>query len=238
MARATVTFDQGLVTDTIGVEGALLQAQDIWIDRKGELRKRGGKGDLGALPTNMTDVFVAGFLPTVAPFTANRFLIVGLVSGQNHAYAGDLSGGTITWTSLGVEAGWENGTGLTIGTPSSITAWDNELIVVVGNGNGFRWSGSKKAAYSTGTVAMTSGDATVTGTGTTWTTNVEAGMYLHVGDDDVGQSGAFRILSVTDNTHLELEFAPTFSNTISGANYYALSLGLLFGEAGEPVVGD
>jgi hypothetical protein len=68
-------------------------------------------------------------------------------------------------------------------------------------------------AYSAGTISVTLGDATVTGSGTTWTTNAQAGQYL------VAPNGAIlQILSVTSNTELELT-ANYAGPTIAGQTY-------------------
>ena len=55
--------------------------------------------------------------------------------------------------------------------------------------------------YTTGTLTLTNGDATVTGIGTSWVGNIVAGESIYISG-----IGVFKIESVTDNTHLELEF--------------------------------
>ncbi len=52
--------------------------------------------------------------------------------------------------------------------------------------------------YSTGSIAVTNGDETVTGTGTAWTTYVKAGCKIKI------NRKWYEVASVTDNTHLEL----------------------------------
>lgn len=54
------------------------------------------------------------------------------------------------------------------------------------------------AVKGLGTIALTSGDATVTGTGTSFTTQVEAGDKIRV------SSTTYTVLSVTNDTELEL----------------------------------
>lgn len=74
--------------------------------------------------------------------------------------------------------------------------------------------------YATGTVAV-SGTA-VTGTGTTWTTNVKAGDKLTFGTA-VGKSAKltwYIVQSVTDNTHLVLT---TSAGTIGAGSSYTVS---------------
>lgn len=66
--------------------------------------------------------------------------------------------------------------------------------------------------YNTGTVAVTGGDATVVGTGTGWAIGLVAGgMFSCAGH-------AIPILSVTDDTHLELAY-PWPASSASGQAY-------------------
>lgn len=60
--------------------------------------------------------------------------------------------------------------------------------------------------YETGTVAVTNGSPTVTGTGTTWTTNLKAGDQLHVGATGQNAPAAiwYTIQTVNSNTQLTL----------------------------------
>lgn len=46
------------------------------------------------------------------------------------------------------------------------------------------WRGGNKADYSTGTLSVTRGSVSVTGSGTTWATNVAPGMFLFANTDD------------------------------------------------------
>lgn len=83
-------------------------------------------------------------------------------------------------------------------------------------GGGFIYAGSRKAsAYLTGTVSFTNGSTTVTGSGTSFTANVDAGMLIQRGNERV-----YVVASVTDNTHLELRDAYA-GVTGSGISYTA-----------------
>jgi hypothetical protein len=87
------------------------------------------------------------------------------------------------------------------------------------------YAGSLKSAqYTTGTVTVTAGSATVTGSGTSWSANVDAGMILTSGL----QSAVVK--KVTSNTALTLTDSWAGS-TAAGAAYSldAESSGLLFG---------
>lgn len=79
------------------------------------------------------------------------------------------------------------------------------------------WSGGSKSDYTTGTITTTLNSAAVTGSGTSWTANVEAGMYLYSQDIYVG-----RVSNVVSNTSITLD-APARVVT-AGANYNISSL--------------
>lgn len=70
------------------------------------------------------------------------------------------------------------------------------------------------AQYTTGTVSVTNGSSTVTGTGTAFTTNVTAGDSFKVAAGLV----TYTVASVTDNTHLVLT-ANYAEASGSGLNY-------------------
>lgn len=73
--------------------------------------------------------------------------------------------------------------------------------------------------YTTGTVSVVNGDATVTGSGTLFTTNVVAGQYFRI--DTVGQGDSskwYQVASVTSNTALELTSAYEDANE-TGVEY-------------------
>lgn len=72
------------------------------------------------------------------------------------------------------------GTGLA--EPMQAAALEDILFI----GGGHLYGGSlKQAPYGTGTISVTQGSPTVTGSGTTWNTLVDAGMLLQVGNDRV-----------------------------------------------------
>jgi len=71
------------------------------------------------------------------------------------------------------------------------------------------WRGGNKADYATGTITLTVGSRTVTGSGTTWTTNAASGMYLFANVTDASR-GTFTatyigvVKSVDSNTQITL----------------------------------
>lgn len=73
-----------------------------------------------------------------------------------------------------------------------------------------------EAPYETGTVTTVQGDQTVTGSGTTWSSNVVAKALFWAS----GSSQTYRVSSVTSTTTLELE--TKFSETAVSASGYTL----------------
>lgn len=53
--------------------------------------------------------------------------------------------------------------------------------------------------YTTGTITVVNGDATITGSGTSWSASLEVNDYI------VFNGNVYKITEVTDNTHLEVE---------------------------------
>lgn len=89
-------------------------------------------------------------------------------------------------------------------------------------GGGQIYAGSRKAAdYSTGTVAATFGSKVITGTGTLWSANVDAGMLLRIG----GTSRYYVVQSVDSNTQLTMTEA-FVGSTVSGQAYALTRLGV------------
>lgn len=81
-------------------------------------------------------------------------------------------------------------------------------------GGGTLYGGSRKSApYSTGTISVTNGFKTVTGSGTTWNTLVDAGMLLHIGSER-----AYVVEAINSTTQLTLR-DPYQGSTGSGKAY-------------------
>jgi hypothetical protein len=76
------------------------------------------------------------------------------------------------------------------------------------------WAGAGKANYTTGTLSVTRGSATVTGAGTSWTANVEPGMFLFANTDDPYTSVLLGVvLSVDTNTQITLQTVSPYTST-------------------------
>jgi hypothetical protein len=76
----------------------------------------------------------------------------------------------------------------------------------------FLYAGSLKAVYTTGTVSVTNGSATVTGAGTSWLANTDKGAILSVGTDIAV------VKSVDSDTQVTLT-APWAGSTAAGHVY-------------------
>jgi hypothetical protein len=84
-------------------------------------------------------------------------------------------------------------------------------------GGGYIYAGSRKTAnYTTGTVTLTNGSKTVTGSGTTWNTLVDAGMLLQRGNER-----AYVVASVDSTTQITLRDA--YEGTTGSGISYTLS---------------
>lgn len=96
-----------------------------------------------------------------------------------------------------------------VGSPPTAAAINGLLFI----GGGIIYGGSRKAAdYSTGTVTLTNGSAVVTGAGTSWTANVDAGMLFRHGAERV-----YVVKSVDSDTQITLADVYTGSNSATQA---------------------
>lgn len=95
------------------------------------------------------------------------------------------------------------------------TTVNNTLLVVDGTNSIRKYRGSTNANYTTGTISVTQGDATVTGSGTSWstTTNAVVGEYIQLPD-----SKWYKIVTINSNTSLEIEIDYP-NSTLSGQSY-------------------
>jgi hypothetical protein len=76
----------------------------------------------------------------------------------------------------------------------------------------------KGKTYSTGNVSLTNGDATITGTGTTWTSSMAGGIFYSTGG--ATDNATYEISSITDTTHLEL--TSVYGGTTNSSQTYAM----------------
>lgn len=81
------------------------------------------------------------------------------------------------------------------------------------------WRGGSKAKYQTGTITSTRGSKVITGSGTSWTANVEAGMFI-IADNGAGVYSLLGTVDTVDsNTQITL-LLPALA-TVAGSAYAA-----------------
>ena len=205
--------------------------QDILISKSGELRRR------GPLTTNMwsslslpNGAFPVGVCKSaIPPDGVTRVGVVVYTSGtlKMYVYSYDTSLGTITSKGsftlpFSTPAGWFSssealggiGTWVGLGFPGGgVNTVPSQNMKVL-------WKGASKTKYSTGTMSSTRGATLVIGSGTTWTTNVEPGMFLF--DASTSPERYLGVVkSVDSNTQLTLEEGALY--TSAAASYKLLS---------------
>lgn len=131
------------------------------------------------------------------------------VKWGNTLYRGNDQTGEFTAITLG------NGSTLSTANYIDYTVSNGALLLVDGASRIQKYRGSTNANYSTGTLSVTNGSTTVTGSGTTWATatNAEAGEYIKLPDGKW-----YKINSVSTNTSLTIEVSYQGS-TLSGQTY-------------------
>lgn len=123
-------------------------------------------------------------------------------TGLRHIWTGHLTPGERIFFASGDDFGVLSGTTPVILGSDGLdrAAVCTEISGLLFIGGGYIYGGSLKAAsYNTGTVTMTNGSRTVTGSGTTWTTNVDAGMLIQRGNERL-----YVVASVDSNTQITL----------------------------------
>lgn len=112
------------------------------------------------------------------------------------------------------------GNGSTLNTSGFIdyTITNDTLLVVDNSSRIQKYRGSTNSNYSTGTLSVTNGSSTVTGSSTSWltTTNAEAGEYIQLPD-----SKWYRIISIASNTSLTIE--TSYQGSTSSGQSYVIS---------------
>ena len=105
---------------------------------------------------------------------------------------------------------------ITLYSNISLIGEDKYNTIIDGNQSvsNYKIDCSGSSPYSTGTISVTVNDATVTGDGTTWSSNLSSGDLIII------ESGIYEISEVTDDTHIELDILFK-GQTSSGLSYYA-----------------
>lgn len=134
-------------------------------------------------------------------------------------YRGNDSTGAMTAITMG------NGITPLLAGYNDYTVVNGTLLLVDDSNYILKYRGSTNAAYTTGTISVTNGSATVTGSGTSWntTTNAEVGEYIQLPD-----TKWYRITAIASNTSLTIEVA-YYGSTASGQSYVISPWGVVQG---------
>jgi hypothetical protein len=149
------------------------------------------------------------YLSTGAFGSSLRFLWDGfLVPGRRTLIASTAAYGVLDASEAPLSLG---GTGMS--APKRAVEVAGMLFI----GGGQMYGGSRKTAdYTTGTVSVTNGSKTVTGSGVTWNTLVDSGMLLRIG------SGRYYVVESFDST-TQLTLRDAYEGTTASGQVYALS---------------
>ena len=119
--------------------------------------------------------------------------------------------------STGVMTAITFASGVTLNADNFIdyTVSNNTLLLVDGENRIKKYNGSTNADYSTGTITVTNGSATITGSSTVWntSTNATVGEYIQLPD-----SKWYKITAIASDTSLTIELNYQGS-TLAGQSY-------------------
>jgi hypothetical protein len=204
--------------------------QDFLLDRPGLLVRRGPIREAVGFPAFTEKA--TGISGTINPVGGYRLAILSGddASGNIEFLSSTFSAvdGTLAWGSTLPDNPYKlfdskpaMGGGVCLGTARqySATTPDERLAF---------WYGGTKADYSTGTITLTAGSTTVAGSGTSWTANVTAGMYLFASYTDAnmgrGQLALVGVVKSVDNdTQITLVGNSPFTSS-AGTTYLLSSL--------------
>lgn len=197
--------------------GAVLAADNFFTDDSGGLKLRGGVNAQSETLAGLgpLDVLWEGFL------AAGRRTLLGS-AGKMATLAADAVT-PVLW-----DGAVPNGP---VG-PAQIDVIGGVAVLPGGHITG----GARKAAYTTGTVSLTNGSDTVTGTGTSWSANVEPGMLFIGGAMTILESGIplAIVKEVVSNTSLKLMEA--YRGPTAAGQSYTLYSHARFGVEGYGVL--
>jgi hypothetical protein len=99
------------------------------------------------------------------------------------------------------------------------------------NGVAYGGGGLLQNYYNAGTATFDPASAIVVGQGTAWLANVDVGMFLSDPNLPAGKklTGYYRVVAVTDNTHLTIDRKPTtLNNVVQAATDYQIAASTLW----------
>lgn len=202
-------FGAGIYRGREAPPNAVYDAVNALVDDEGQLFRRGG-GSYVTTSNAGANLFSlkSSYLPMPSAQRTIAF------SATNH-YA--VNGSSFVTLGTPASGPYPPPQGSRIAAAGKIIVWPvlftapTELLVGT-------YGGSLKASeYTTGTVTVTNGSATVTGSGTSWSANVDAGMFF---DATGGTTRLLLVKSVTSNTSLILD-QPWNGTTAAGVSYAA-----------------
>lgn len=232
--RQMARLQRGLVTDQVGMPGALLEADDVVPLERGEgFRTRGGKqvltaataSGLAAAPassTAITGMFAWSLLGTQGGGRAySSYPFDALVEyetdfGATHGWmvlAYDGSAAALPSQAAnhaGAALAFDGRTNQFVSMNGAGVVYGEELWVPAHSswgGISMRHAGVAPVTafpYSTGTVTGTTGSTVLTGSGTSWQPYWHEGGYIYVNDADMYER-AYRIVRVLSATQLEVD---------------------------------
>lgn len=208
MGNATLEqadFGGGIYRGRRAPQGSVYDALNALISDEGDLFKRGGSAFLST--SNTADTLLGLADVNLAPGSRT------LAWGAAHLYVLDGSNAPVD---LGVSAIAGNNILYPFARAASVAPYavfqQPSSDPTANPGWLLFYAGSLKATYNTGTVALTNGSRTMTGTGTSWLTGADAGMFL-------GGTGADGLVDrVASNTSIVLR-DPYAGSTASGIPY-------------------
>lgn len=200
--------------------------QDVLLDYPGLVRRRGPVQAASGFPTFAKKG--CGIVGTITPAGGYRVgvLVGNNASGEFRMLSDDLASSTsFTWNGFLPQAPYYIVDtkpallgGASIGTSSQYGSSAPTQTFAF-------WRGGNKPDYTTGTVSFTLGSRTVTGAGTTWSTNAASGMYLFANTTDASRGNFTNTLigvvkSVDSDTQITLL---DVANYTSGGQTYKLT---------------
>lgn len=244
-------FTKGMVTDVTGASDSVFRLRDMYVRRPSEICTRGpiheniattGADDYGV------GVSVANFHPNFGTgairgystgpggeiWSATGFQLVG---AGLQPRADSITDTGIDLTVITEEGSYAKTNSVCTANNAGTKSWypmercdqscvsGSEMVFAGIDGRLFKWGGSNNASYETGTVSVstsTTNATIITGSGTNFSSNCEAGQYILI--DTVAEKAsteqrAFRITKVHSTTEIEIECPVYLATSNTGLKY-------------------
>lgn len=193
-------------------DNAVYDAINGLVNDEGQIIRRGGgayvtTSDAGANLFSLKSSYypAPSALRTLAFSTTNHYAVSGT--------------GFVTLAASGISPPYPPPQGSRVAAANKLSIWPIFSNLVPPVPATAAYGGSlKTSVYSTGTVTVTNGSTTVTGVGTSWSANVDAGMIMDV--NAVNDGRYYVVKQVNSNTSLTLD-ETWKGTTTAGASYEA-----------------